>query len=178
MRTLIASAMFACTTIVSLAAFAQDAPPADPPEVKQTVDAFVGKWKAKTTLTLPDGKTVDARETIECKKAAMGRAVHCVDHTTVPGMGKTEFQYLIAYDVDSRSVHLFAVGSTGEVHDHKCTWSDDKTLGCETLKGSSGGAPLSEDLGFSWTDAKTLNMNATIVNKDGTVKIAVLAKRK
>lgn len=152
-------------------------PAADPPELKRTVDAFAGRWKLQTTMTPPDGKPVKVAETVECKKAVMNKAATCIDRSTIPGMGPTEYAYLVGYDVDTKLVHLFAVGSQGEVHDHKCTWKDEKTLECEPLKATLGGSPITEEITFSWPDAKTLNLSGKITTKDGVVQIAATGKR-
>jgi hypothetical protein len=108
----------------------------------------------------------------------MGRGLSCTDRATIPGMGKTEYAYLIGYDVDTKAVHLYAVGSPGEVHDHKCTWSDEKTLACEPLKATMGGGPLTEEITFTFPDAKTIEMKGTITDKNGAMKLSATGKRK
>ena len=73
-------------------------------------------------------------EKFDCKKASGGRGVMCIDTAKVPGLGALDFTHLVAYDPERKAVHWFAVGSTGEVHDHVCHWKDAKTLDCETIQ--------------------------------------------
>jgi hypothetical protein len=157
-------------------ALADDKPPPDPPELKKTIDALAGHWKLKTTFTGPDGKGMTVPETIDCARAGMGKSLTCVDKLEIPGAGKAEYDYLIGYDVDTKSVHLFAVGSMGEVHDHKGAWKDDKTLVFEPLTASLHGAPLTEAFSMSF-DKDNLTMTGTVTDKTGVTKLDITGKR-
>src|SRR3954464_4035364 len=92
---------------VSVSAWAADPPTPPPaPEIKKTVDAFVGTWNLKSSLTLPGGAApIKFDEKIDCKKAVMGRAALCVDTYTVPGMGAMEYDFLVGWDVEGKAVH-------------------------------------------------------------------------
>jgi uncharacterized protein DUF1579 len=146
------------------------------PEIEKTVAALAGRWTLSTTVTAPGTAPVTFPETVECRRAVMGRALSCVDTATMPGMGATEYAYLIGYDVETGTVHLFSIGSPGEVHDHKCVWRGEKALDCEPHVGTMGGAPSTETVSFVFAgDAMTLN--ATTAGPDGTVVIQAKGTR-
>ncbi len=154
------------------AAPAQPAPAPPPPEVKKTVDAFVGTWTFDGNLTLPGGAApVKVKETFTCKKVAGGRVVSCSGSAKVPGMGKMEDVALVTYDAEGKKVRFVGMNSMGEVHDHMCTWKDDKSLGCEPLRVTAMGAPATVTLEMSWSDPKTVKMNETTTMKDGSKMI-------
>ena len=150
------------------AAPAPAAPPAPPPELKKTVDAFVGTWTIDGTATMPGGAPTKVKETIVCTKAVAGRVASCTGHANVPGMGKMEDLMIVTYDVEAKKVRVMGMSSLGEVHDHVCTWKDDKTLACDPLQIVAMGNPATVTLEMSWSDAKTVTMNETVTMKDGS----------
>jgi hypothetical protein len=149
---------------------------APPPELAKTVDAFNGKWSLETTMTQPGGKPVKFSETIDCRKGAQGHSAICVDRFTAPGEGRTEYDYLVGYDVDTKIVHLFAVGSPGEVHDHSCKWSSEKVLECVPLQATLGGQPITETFAFTF-DGNKLTMKGTTLTKDGPISFEATGRR-
>ena len=150
--------------------------PATPPEVARTVDAFNGKWTLETKMTPPGGQPVKFPETIECHKGAHGRSAICVDRFTAPGEGPAEYNYLVGFDADTKIAHLFAVGSPGEVHDHRCTWKDDKVLDCEPLEATLGGQPIKETFSFTF-NGNMVAMSGSTVTKDGPIKFEAVGTR-
>src|SRR5262245_23958188 len=148
---------------------AQPAPAPPPPEVKKTVDAFTGTWTFDGNLTMPGAAApVKVKETFTCKKVAGGRVVSCTGSAKVPGMGKMEDVALVTYDAEGKKVRFVGMNSMGEVHDHACTWKDDKSLGCEPLHITAMGAPATVTLEMSWTDPKNAKLNETTTMKDGS----------
>jgi hypothetical protein len=150
--------------------------PAPPAEVARTVNAFIGRWTFETTMTPPGGKPVKFPETIDCHKGAQGRSAICVDRFTAPGEGPTEYDYLVGFDADTKIAHLFAVGSLGEVHDHRCTWSGQKVLECEPLEATLGGQPIKETFSFTF-DGNKVTLRGTTVTKDGPVQFDAAGTR-
>ena len=146
------------------------------PEVKKTVEAFVGTWNLRTTMTLPGAPPATFAEKVVCERTAMGRAVSCVDTATVPGMGATEYAYLLGYDEETRAVHLFAIGSPGEVHDHKCVWKGDVTLDCEPLRATMGGSAITEAMSFVFA-GDDLTLRVTTMTGGGEVGIQASGRR-
>ena len=174
LRILFATAVLGLSGSMSMSAHAQEKPVA--PEIKRTVDAFLGRWTMQSSMTMPGGQAVKFVEEFDCKKAALGRGVYCVDTYKVPGMGPMEYNFLIAYDVDSKLVHVFALGSPGEVHDHKCSWKSETELSCQPLKGMMDGKPITEDVGFSW-DKGTFKVAGAVATADGDIKFEGVGKR-
>ena len=153
------------------------AAPTLPPEVKKTVEAMLGTWAWDGTVTGMGKDPIKAKETFVCKKAAGGRAVSCNGKGTIPGMGNVEDEALVTYDVEGKNIRFVGISSTGEVHDHKCTWKDDKTMTCDPLTVTVGGQSASVALTMSFPDAKTMVMNETTTMKDGS-KVAFDGKGK
>jgi hypothetical protein len=147
-----------------------DAPPPPPPESKKTVDAFLGKWALDGSLT-PNGakEPFKLKGTMECKKAAGGLAVNCTMTAKAPApIGTMELAALFGYDASRKEVHMFSMTSAGEVHDHKGTWKDDKTLDLGTLNYTEGGKPATETLVFTWADPKTLTFKSVTTGEQAS----------
>lgn len=163
--------------LASTAAAAQQ-PPAPPPEVKKTVDAFFGNWASSITMTTPDGKETKFKGTWACgKKIAGGIAVECSMSTKIPGMGEMIESDFIGYDPETKSVHMMTWSNAGEIHDHKGTWTDDKTVTID-FTGTAGGKPLQEHMVITWADAKSLKYVFTAKSADGEFKVVGDCKRK
>ena len=152
-------------------------PPKTPAEVQKTVDAFAGRWSLATTMTTPGAKTpTKFAEKLDCKRVSGGRAVVCTETAKVPGLGAMDFTHLISYDEERKAVHWFAVGSTGEVHDHTCRWSDDKTLDCGTFKATMGGVPMTQVFKAVF-DGNKVTLIATTTTPEGDTKLESAGKR-
>lgn len=152
------------------------AAPALPPDVTKTINMLNGKWTLETTMTPPDGKPLKFPETIDCHKGAGGRSAVCVDRSSPPGQGPTEYDYLIGFDTDTKIAHLFAVGSPGEVHDHRCRWSGDKVLDCEPLEATLDGQPIKETFSLTF-DGNKIKLKGTTVTKDGPINFEATGTR-
>jgi hypothetical protein len=131
-----------------------------PPEVKRTVDAFVGRWSLDGTFTMPGEATKKATLKMDCRAAAKGKGVTC----TMTGI--FDASILVAYDFYSKAVHFMAVTSDDEVHDHKCRWQGDQKLVCDPLKGGMSGMAITEDLSFT-VGGKKLGFEAATTLPDG-----------
>jgi hypothetical protein len=142
-------------------------PPA--PEVKKTVDAFVGTTPFACELTAPDmEKPAKFKMSFDCKKTALGRAVQCAANAPKTPMGPWQGHFMVAYDEGAKAVHFMSVTSEGEVHDHVCQWKDDKTMTCDPLKYVvPGGGAATEDLDMGW-DGKKVTFSSTTAMPDGS----------
>ncbi|HSN30025.1 MAG TPA: DUF1579 family protein [Kofleriaceae bacterium] len=148
---------------------AAPAPAPPPPELKKTVDAFVGNWTIDGTATMPGGAApMKLKETVVCTKAVAGRVASCTGRANIPGMGKVEDLMVVTYDAEAKKVRVMGISSMGDVHDHVCTWKDDKTLACDPLQVTAMGSPATVTFEMTWTDAKTATMNETVTMKDGS----------
>jgi hypothetical protein len=90
---------------------AESAPP-PPPELKKTVDAFVGKWVYETTVTMPGGKPVKTKLSVDCRKTALGKAVSCLWSGNIPGDGPFEGTAVLGFDTSARASTSWASSPT------------------------------------------------------------------
>jgi hypothetical protein len=171
-----------CAVLWSIPALARaEGAPAPPPEVKKTVDAFAGNWTFEGTLTgvpgIKDGSKL--KETLACRNSGGGRMVSCSGKANLPGMGTVEDEALAAWDVETKSFRFVGMSSLGEIHDHNCTWKDDKTATCEPLALTVGGQPATVDLTMTWPDAKSITIvETTTMKAGGKMVYAGTGKRK
>ena len=124
------------------AAFADDAPSL-PPEVKKTVDAFVGHWTLTGTDMEPGAKApAPVKAVIDCKSAANGLAVNCLTHADVSG-SPVEAASVIGYSPDEHVVRWMEISSSGEYHDHRGVWKGNE-IDFEPLTYTVSGAKMTE----------------------------------
>jgi hypothetical protein len=152
-----------------------DEPPAAP-ELKKTVDAFAGHWVFDGTITLPGGKPKRTKTKLDCTKAAGGKAVYCVEDTTVVDLGPMHAVYLVGYDTFGKRVHFMAMTSDEAVHDHRCDWKTDRELACEPLKAGMNGAPVTEEFSISFNGNAAV-FKATMTQDGGPMTFDAKGKR-
>lgn len=152
---------------LSVARAAETAPP-PPPELKKTVDAFAGKWVYDTTVTMPGGKPIKTKLSVDCRKTALGKATTCHWIGNIPGEGPLEGSAVVGYDTFGKAVHFMGIFSDEEIHDHKCIWKGDTTLACEQLKAGLGGGPVTEDLTFIF-EGNTSSFHSVLTFADGKI---------
>lgn len=146
--------------------------PAIPPQVAKTVDALVGRWRFEGALTQPGAKeSLKAKFAFTCRKAAGGRAAACDFKVLFPGMPPMEETQVWAFNPEDQKVHLFAVNTSGEVHDHQGTWKDDQTLEFEPLKTTDDGKPVEDSLVVTWDGRKSVSFDAVTSYPDGSIVI-------
>ncbi len=136
-------------------------------EQRRAVDAFAGDWLFHSTITLPDGKAIKADLAFSCSPTAAGRANVCRFGGEVPGMPAMEAGILIGADRLDGKVHFMAMTSDDELHDHVCSWQDQKNLVCDPLKGGLGGQAITEDLSFTF-NGNDISFKSVIQMADGT----------
>jgi hypothetical protein len=136
-------------------------------EQRRAVQAFAGEWLLHWTITLPDGKPIKADLAMSCSETAGGRANACTLSGDVPGMPPLDAGILVGVDRLDDKVHFMAMTSDDELHDHVCSWQDDKNLVCNPLKAGIGGQPITEELAFSF-DADQMSLKSAIHFADGT----------
>jgi hypothetical protein len=162
--------VFVSLVVVSSVAVADEKnagpPKQQPPEVKQTVNAVLGKWSGKMTAVLPGEEDEKFIWTVTCETAALGAGASCVQEGKA-SIGKLAESCLIAYDASSKSVHKMCVGSMGEVHDHKGYWKDKMTIEFEPLHGTMQGHPIVETVSMKFPDPRTMINTSVVVLSDG-----------
>jgi hypothetical protein len=152
---------------------ADDHPAPAAPELKKTVDAFAGRWSFDGTLTLPDGKSKALTSKLTCSKVANGKAVSCLEEGHAADLGPSQSAFLIGYDTFGKRVHFMAITSDEAVHDHPCTWTSERDLTCEPLKGGMNGAPITEQFVVSF-DGSTASIKVRTTMPDGSVMLVNL----
>lgn len=157
--------------LVSVPAVAQKpsermAQPPPPPDVQRTVNAIAGKWSGQLTAKV-GGATETFNWTMDCKAVALGAGAACSNG------GKASFgvlaeSCLLAYDPEGKAVHYMCVTSSGEVHDHKGRWRDDKTVEFEPLQAGLMGKPITETIRWYFPDANTITKSSVVTMPDGS----------
>lgn len=165
MRPVALATILACASLASAAT-----PPPLPPEVKQTVDAFVGKWVMDAAIAMPGaGARTKFKMSLDCKKIALGNGVQCTMSGKISDLGPLEQTCLVGHDPQSGTgTHMMCITSMGEVHDHKGTWKDDKSLVFEPFKFTSAGKTATEDVSVTWPDTKSLVFTSVVTMEDGS----------
>jgi len=123
-----------------------EGPATPPPEIKKTVDAFVGHWVLAGTDQEP-GSAMPAHFKVifDCKRTSLGAAVVCTIAARIPGVGPIEAAAVIGYSPDEQRVRWMEISSTGEYHDHRGEWNGD-TIAFEPLAYTISGATATEYL--------------------------------
>jgi hypothetical protein len=156
--------------IAAVATAQPNQPPANRPEVKKTVDAFVGKWTGTSTITAPGKAPETVNVNVNCTKVALGAAVSCDLKSQGQATMRPDQTCLIAYDIDGNNVHLMCAMASGEVRDFQGAWSGDTRVQFQPLKTNAiamgGGGPATTALTFDWPSRGTfvLHSRSTLAN--------------
>jgi hypothetical protein len=143
-------------------------PPPRPlaPEVAATVDRLVGRWTFEVKVSFSGAdKPAVSRFVYDCRRVALGHAVSCSGSLDVPGVGRVEEVSLVAYDPESKLVHMMTVNSGGDFHDHRGGWSGN-TLELEA-ETTSGGRHVQERITFAVDDRGGATYRSVATLSDG-----------
>lgn len=139
---------------------------AQPPEVKRTVEAVVGRWSGAMTATVPGSPPETFPWSMECKAAALGAGAVCAMEGRA-SIGLMAYACLVAYDPEGKAVHYMCVTSMGEVHDHRGRWADAQTIEFEPLEGGLMGQRITETVTWTFPDPKATAVRTVITMPDG-----------
>ena len=138
-----------------------------PPEVKRTVDAFVGHWIITGTDMEPGAKApVKFELTLDCKVAALGAAVACSFAGKLPNVGESQAAAVIGYSPDEQVVRWMEISSTREYHDHKGRWKGDE-IEFEPLQYSVSGNKATEYLRIGFPASGKLALASVTETAEG-----------
>jgi hypothetical protein len=137
------------------------------PEVKQTVELMQGTWSGSMVAHVPGIPAETFNWTMECKAVALGAGVLCTN-TGKASIGVMAESCLLAYDTEGKAVHYMCVTSMGEVHDHKGTWKDGKTIEFEPLRAGMMGQQITETLRWYFPDVNTIDKKSEVKLADGS----------
>jgi hypothetical protein len=173
-------AIVAATLVVALlplAAHAQTKQSAKPPEIKKTVDAFVGHWTITGTDTEPGAKApVKFELTLDCQRTALGAAVTCGFAGKLPNVGPIEAAAVIGYSPDEQVVRWMEISSTGEYHDHRGRWKGDQ-IEFEPLEYSVSGEKATEYLRIAFPANGNLTLASVTKTAEGKSVLECTGKR-
>jgi hypothetical protein len=147
----------------------QRQPPAtaSPPEVRKTVEAITGYWSGQMTAHVPGVPVESFNWTMNCKPIALGSGASCTN-TGKASIGSMSESCLLAFDPEGKAVHYMCVTSMGEVHDHKGTWKDDKTIEFEPLRAGMMGQQITETLRWYFPNPNTIDKTSEVKLPDGS----------
>lgn len=113
-----------------------------PAEVKKLY-TFLGDWNVEGNLTV-DGNIMKLEGTWTFSKAAGGWGMKSSNGLEIEGMGHYELDNLFGFDRETGELHIYSLTNMAETHDHKASWSDEKTLNGE-YDGLKDGKRFRED---------------------------------
>ena len=155
----------------------QSKEPATPPEIKKTVDAFVGHWIIIGTDTEPGAKApVRFELTLDCKSTALGAAVTCSFAGNLPNVGPIEAAAVIGYSPDEQVVRWMEISSTGEYHDHRGRWKGDG-IEFEPLEYSVAGEKATEHLRVGFPASGKLTLTSVTETAEGKSVLECTGKK-
>ncbi len=137
------------------------------PEVSKTVEAINGTWSGSMVAHVPGFPAETFNWTMECRVVALGAGVLCTNKGKA-SIGVMAESCLLAYDTEGKAVHYMCVTSMGEVHDHKGTWKDGKTIEFEPLRAGMMGQPITETLKWYFPDVNTIDKKSEVKLADGS----------
>lgn len=108
---------------------AQDCDVMQAPEIKKTVDAFLGHWAMSGTYREPNARApVNLTSKMDCVLTALGKAVTCHVVTKGTDGSGVELTSVVGFSPDERLVRLMEISSSGSYHDHKGRWRDNQIV--------------------------------------------------
>ena len=147
------------------------------PEIKKTVDAFVGHWIITGTDTEPGDKApVKFELTLDCERAALGAAVTCRFAGRLPDVGPIEAAAVIGYSPDEQVVRWMEISSTGEYHDHKGRWKGDE-IEFEPLEYSVSSKKATEYLRIGFPASGKLTLTSVTETTEGKSVLECTGKK-
>lgn len=148
-----------------------------PPEVKRTVESFLGNWTQTGTDTEPNSKTPSHfTGTLDCESAALGVAVNCRLVNDGSDGVRVEMACVIGYSPEERLVRLMEISSSGSYHDHKGTWMGDK-IQFEPLTYSLAGKKVTEYFTISFPSPDKMVVRSVVETAEGKSTMEVIGTR-
>lgn len=140
---------------------------ANPPEIKKTVDAFIGHWVITGTDAEPDAKApVKFELTLDCQRTALGAAVTCGFAGKLPNVGPIQATAVIGYSPEEQVVRWMEISSTGEYHDHRGRWKGD-AIEFEPLEYTIAGKNATEYLRVGFPTSGKLTLTSITETAEG-----------
>ena len=146
-------------------------------EVNRIVEAMNGIWTGKMTANVPGAPSESFDWKMNCQIVATGAGLSCTN-TGKASIGSMTESCLLAFDPEGKAIHYMCVTSMGEVHDHKGTWVDSKTIEFEPLRAGMMGQSIVETLKWRFVDADTIDKTSEVkLANDSEMKFEFVGKR-
>jgi hypothetical protein len=163
---------------VQLALYAQSKDPSVRPEIRKTVDSFVGHWTLTGTDMEPASKAVSQVTVVmDCEPAALGTAVTCRLVSDAPGGEHFEMASLVGYSADEGIVRLMEVSSAGANHVHTGPWNGN-VIQFEKLSYSEGGRKRVESFAIGFPAAGKMTVKSVTETTDGKSILDLVGTRR
>lgn len=109
--------------------YGQDRGAPEAPEVKKTVNAFLGHWTMTGTYREPNVRaSVRLTSSMDCQLTALGKAVTCHVLTEGTDGSRVELTSVVGFSPDEGLVRLMEISSSGSYHDHKGRWQGNRVV--------------------------------------------------
>jgi hypothetical protein len=160
-----------------LAGHGQSGGSAAPPEVKKTVDAFLGRWTLTGTYTESNSKNPShLTVTIQCESALLGVAVICRMTSDDTGGGHIEVASIIGYSPDEQRIHLMEASSSGSYHEHRGRWIGD-VIQFDLLSKSEAGKQIVEDFSIGFPSPGTMRVKSVEETAEGRSTMDIMGRK-
>jgi len=170
-------AAFALLMALPLAGHGQGAGSAAPPEIKKTVDAFLGRWTLTGDYGEPNSKTpLRLTVSIQCESALLGMAVICRMRSDDTGGGHIEVASIIGYSPDDQRIHLMEASSSGSYHEHRGRWKGD-VIQFERLSKSEAGKQIVEDFSIGFPSPGTMRVRSIEETAEGSSTMDIVGRK-
>jgi hypothetical protein len=180
MRTTGAFISFAALAVICSGeplAFAQDHAATDSPEIKKTVDAFLGHWKMTGNYREANARgPVSLTSRMDCELTARGRAVTCHVVTDGSDGSRVELTSVVGFSPDEGLVRLMEISSSGSYHDHRGRWRGN-TIVFEPLTYSVSGKRTTEQFSIGISPAGSMTIKSTEKGTEGESTMALSGTR-
>ncbi len=110
---------------------------------------WLGDWDLAMLIRLPDGSELRGQGTVCGQAISLGQGVLTRLQAQVDGLGAYEENVLWGYDMETRTVHAYAITSTGSVHDHVGRWISDRAVVFQ-WEGVLQGQVYEEQVSVTW----------------------------
>ena len=132
-----------------------------PPEVRKTVDAFLGHWSLSGTFN----ERISAAPsrvtgTMDCELTVGGIAVRCRVTKVDSGGAQIEIATIAGYSPDDNRVHLMEAATPGLYHQHAGRWKGS-VIQFDRLTKSVGGKRIVEDFAIGFPSLGRMTISAT-----------------
>jgi hypothetical protein len=165
-------------TLLCFVVRSQNRDEATPPEVKKTVNAFLGHWTMTGTYRGPNMRDrVDLTSKMDCELTALGKAVTCHVITDGTDGSRVELTSVTGFSPDEGIVRLMEISSSGSYHDHKGRWRGDQIV-FEPLTYSVSGRKTTEHFTIRTSEPGNMTVESIEEGAEGKSTMELIGARR